>query len=73
MKSVYEYADIIEYLREKMIQLAEVNGGLTHRDVITVSQELDKYILQAQKQSESNGENDKSVHETVTVSQLAWG
>ena len=69
---MYEYADIIEYLREKMIQLAEANGSLLHRDVITVSQELDKYILQAQKQSESYCQlHDKPV--VVTVPQLAWG
>ncbi|QSO49697.1 aspartyl-phosphate phosphatase Spo0E family protein [Alicyclobacillus mengziensis] len=71
---MYEYADIIEYLREKLIQLAEVNGSLLHRDVITVSQELDKYILQAQKQSESYRQlHDKPVHKVVTGPLLAWG
>ena len=79
MKSVYEYADIIGYLREKMIRLAEVNGSLLHRDVIAVSQQLDSFIVHAQKQrtemtTESNLQREaESMADKVTTLQLAWG
>ncbi|KPV41983.1 aspartyl-phosphate phosphatase Spo0E family protein [Alicyclobacillus ferrooxydans] len=41
--------EIPEYLRSKMIQVAEDVQSLTHPDVIAVSQQLDRYILQAQR------------------------
>ena len=79
MSSVYEYVDIIEYLREKMIQLAETNGSLTHRNVVVVSQRLDRFIVQAQKQrtgitTELNLQREaESMSDKVTTLQSAWG
>lgn len=76
---MYQYADMIEYLRGKMVQLAEVHGSLTHRDVIAVSQRLDSFILYVQKQrtgvaTEANRQlDDKCMSETVARVQLAWG
>lgn len=40
---------IIECVREEMIQTAEDRGSLTHPDVITVSQELDRLIVKLQR------------------------
>ncbi|MCF8564665.1 aspartyl-phosphate phosphatase Spo0E family protein [Alicyclobacillus tolerans] len=76
---MYEYVDIIEYLREKMIHLAEANGSLTHRNVVVVSQRLDRFIVQAQKQrtgitTELNVQQEaESMSDKVTTLQLAWG
>lgn len=42
--------DIVEYLRNRMICLAEEKGSLTDPDVVLVSQRLDKYMLQVQLQ-----------------------
>lgn len=41
--------DIVEHLRNKMIETAEQRGNLAHPDVISASQQLDLFILQAQK------------------------
>ena len=41
--------EIPEYLRSKMISVAESVQSLTHPDVIAVSQQLDRYIVQAQR------------------------
>ena len=40
---------ISEYLRKKMIRLAEARQSLTHPEVVSVSQQLDRHILQAQR------------------------
>lgn len=40
---------ISDYLREKMIRVAEVRQSLTHPEVVSVSQQLDRHILQAQR------------------------
>ncbi len=41
--------EISEYLREKMIRVAEARQSLTHPEVVSVSQQLDRHILQAQR------------------------
>jgi hypothetical protein len=48
MLHVEKTTSIIEYLRGKMIGLAEINGELTHADVVRVSQKLDLYLTQEQ-------------------------
>ncbi len=40
---------IIEYLRYKMIRIADERGSLTHPDVVTVSQQLDRFIVLTQQ------------------------
>jgi hypothetical protein len=41
--------NIIEYLRRKMIRTAEIQGSLTHPDVVAVSQQLDRFLVQVQR------------------------
>ncbi|QQE77440.1 aspartyl-phosphate phosphatase Spo0E family protein [Alicyclobacillus sp. SO9] len=41
--------DIIEYLRRKMIRTAEVHGSLTHPEVVAVSEQLDLFLVQVQR------------------------
>ncbi|MCF8567848.1 aspartyl-phosphate phosphatase Spo0E family protein [Alicyclobacillus tolerans] len=40
---------IVEYLRNKMIRMAENRGSLAHPDVIAVSQQLDNLIVHIQR------------------------
>lgn len=40
---------IVEYLQKKMIQAAEERGSLMHPDVIEISQQLDRFIVMAQR------------------------
>lgn len=44
------YNQIVEYLRQKMISLVEEKGSFTHPDVVAISQRLDQYIVQIQRQ-----------------------
>ncbi|MFB5189883.1 aspartyl-phosphate phosphatase Spo0E family protein [Alicyclobacillus fastidiosus] len=41
--------NVIDYLRDKMILRAESTGDLLHQDVIRLSQQLDQFLVQAQK------------------------
>ena len=41
--------EIVEYLRNKMIETAVKRSNLTHPDVVSVSQQLDLFILQTQE------------------------
>jgi hypothetical protein len=41
---------IIEYLRRRLIETA-VEQGLNHPDVISLSQRLDNYLVEYQRQS----------------------
>ncbi|MFD1673212.1 Spo0E family sporulation regulatory protein-aspartic acid phosphatase [Alicyclobacillus fodiniaquatilis] len=41
--------EMIEFLRSKMLQLADQHGSLTHPDVIAASQRLDYFIVSVQK------------------------
>lgn len=41
--------EISEYLRAKMVSMAVMRESLTHPDVVSLSQRLDRYIVQAQR------------------------
>lgn len=41
--------DIIEYLRRKMIHTAEAKGSLTHPEVVAISHQLDRFLVQVQR------------------------
>ena len=43
-----ELINIEDYLRQKMIVLAQKTGNLCHPDVVRVSQQLDNFLNQAQ-------------------------
>ncbi len=47
---MHNYIDIVEYLRNRMIQTVETCGDLTSPDVVVLSQRLDLFILQTLKQ-----------------------
>ncbi|EPZ43314.1 aspartyl-phosphate phosphatase Spo0E family protein [Alicyclobacillus acidoterrestris] len=40
---------VIEYLRNKMILRAQATGDLLHQDVIQLSQQLDRFLVQDQR------------------------
>ncbi|WP_157071152.1 aspartyl-phosphate phosphatase Spo0E family protein [Alicyclobacillus acidiphilus] len=40
---------LVEYLRRKMVTLAEQSGNLLDEEVIVVSQRLDRYLVQVQR------------------------
>lgn len=44
------HAEMVEHLRQKMICLVEETGSFTHPDVVAISQRLDQYIVQIQRQ-----------------------
>jgi len=44
-----EMYERVEYLRRKMIVLAEEKGSLVHPEVVSVSQELDVFLVQIQR------------------------
>ncbi|MCY0874968.1 MAG: aspartyl-phosphate phosphatase Spo0E family protein [Firmicutes bacterium] len=51
--------DMLGYLRQQMIDLAQERGTLTHSDVVAASQRLDQLIVQYQRQLMKQGANGK--------------
>jgi len=41
--------EMIEYLKHKMVCVAEEKGSLTHPDVVAISQRLDLFLVQVQR------------------------
>ncbi|CAM3734495.1 aspartyl-phosphate phosphatase Spo0E family protein [Alicyclobacillus pomorum] len=40
---------IVEFLRRKMVKMAEKKGSLTHPEVLAISQQLDRFIVKMQR------------------------
>lgn len=52
MKKVSEVTSLIEYLRHKMISVAEECGSLVDDQVISMSQRLDGYLMMEQQKEQ---------------------
>ena len=67
--------EIIEYLRKKMIHIAEFHGDFTNPEVVRISGRLDLFILQAQKQGMTvdGGDRQEQVVYDESSVQLARG
>lgn len=71
-----ECISIVEYLRDKMVHKAEMRGELANPDVVCISQRLDLFILQSQKQRMADGDNGlkgQVVYDMESSVQLARG
>lgn len=65
MTDVRNTTDLVEYLRNKMIRLAEENGNLLDERVVRTSQRLDLYLLQLQRMAERAAIDEAATQATV--------